>query len=448
MDLSDIPIEVSFITAEKIIRKGEMNRVFSTPENGNYFFGYYDKSPFDINSERLLAMKVNFIDRRPTKEDIVEIGYFSWKDTNKFYPIATTRAWNWQQGCMLQWLGPDYRKSIVYNDRLSDSFVTVIMNVESGEKTILPMAYYTIQSTGKTALCIDFERHYWFRPGYSYKGIEVKEKSLPDYKEDGIWAMDIANKTVRKIVSIDTIMKIQPHTSMIRVANYLEHLMMSPCNEKFAFLHRWRLDDGGIYSRLFTANIDGSNIRLQSDSGRMSHYCWKNKRKIIAWGAMPNRLDALRKNRSMVKYFVKPLLPLYRKMVHSGTQRSKKVHRAITNESYIEFDLESERQRKIVLGRDDTDGHPSFGKKEYGHMMISDTYPDKMTHKQKLLMFNMKTGMLQIVDELPHPKEYYGKGYRCDLHPKWSTDSNYLSIDTILDGKRRMCVYEIDDKSV
>ena len=39
--------------------------------------------------------------------------------------------------------------------------------------------------------------------------------------------------------------------------HYLEHLMISPGNEKFAFLHRWKTEDGGIYARLYTSDING-----------------------------------------------------------------------------------------------------------------------------------------------------------------------------------------------
>ena len=30
--------------------------------------------------------------------------------------IAKTYAWNVQQSCMLQWLGPDFKEEILYND--------------------------------------------------------------------------------------------------------------------------------------------------------------------------------------------------------------------------------------------------------------------------------------------------------------------------------------------
>ncbi len=83
------------------------NLKFKTPNDGHYFFGYYDKSPFDFNNQKLLAMKVRFMGRMPDKEDVLEIGCFDWQNNNNFIKLAETKTWNWQQGCMLQWVGPD-----------------------------------------------------------------------------------------------------------------------------------------------------------------------------------------------------------------------------------------------------------------------------------------------------------------------------------------------------
>ena len=40
----------------------------------------------------------------------------SEEDPERVKIIAETRAWNVQQSCMLQWLGPDYKNRILFND--------------------------------------------------------------------------------------------------------------------------------------------------------------------------------------------------------------------------------------------------------------------------------------------------------------------------------------------
>ena len=39
-----------------------MKHIFETPHDGNYYFGYYDKSPFSKDGTKILAIKTNFID--------------------------------------------------------------------------------------------------------------------------------------------------------------------------------------------------------------------------------------------------------------------------------------------------------------------------------------------------------------------------------------------------
>lgn len=70
--------------------------------------------------------------------------------------IATTHTWNVQQGCMAQWLGPDFKSRILYNDMRNGKYCSVILDIVTGEERILPLPCYTVSSDGKTALSLDF----------------------------------------------------------------------------------------------------------------------------------------------------------------------------------------------------------------------------------------------------------------------------------------------------
>ena len=154
----------------------DINRVFTTPPTQHFFFGYYDKSPLDSANGRLLAQRAAFMDRMVAADDVLELGYFDWREGGAFQQLAQTHAWNWQQGCMLQWLGPDHNRQVLYNDRQDGRFVAVIHDLDSGTSRSLPMAVYTVNTQGTQALCIDNERHYWFLGGYNYQGVENPAK--------------------------------------------------------------------------------------------------------------------------------------------------------------------------------------------------------------------------------------------------------------------------------
>jgi len=421
-----------------------LNKTFETPNNGHYFFGYYDKSPLNKNSSKLLACKSSFIDRMPTKDDILEIGYFEWQKSNNFIKVTETKAWNWQQGCMLQWLGNEYDNKIIYNDRVDNKFVTIILDIESGEKKILPMAYYTVSNEGDFVLCIDNERHYWCRGGYNYQGIENLSKKVRLLDNDGIWYIDTKTKEQKQIITLKKMLAIKPLSNMKNAVHYIEHLMISPDNKRFVFLHRWQTQDGGIYSRLYSVNVDGSEIYLLNDSGRMSHFCWRNDSEIVAWGGLSNPINNLRKYKNIVKFFIKPLMPLYKKLSGGNSvDGNTKLSAMVSGDSYIVFTDKTNKKRRLATDILIKDGHPSFSKVD-DNLMITDTYPNPNDNfKEELILFDIAKNKIISKEKLNHLEEFASSTVRCDLHPKWSIDGRYICVDTLDNGYRSIYVYEI-----
>ena len=57
------------------------------------------------------------------------------------------------------------------------SYVLWGVTQECLKRTIFPMAHYAMDVDATTLLCIDNERHFFFRPNYSYQGIENELKN-------------------------------------------------------------------------------------------------------------------------------------------------------------------------------------------------------------------------------------------------------------------------------
>ena len=66
-------------------------------------FWFYDEQQFDVSGRFALGMKVHFQERDVEQSDRGDIGYVDLKDGFKWTKIGETTAWNWQQGCRLQW---------------------------------------------------------------------------------------------------------------------------------------------------------------------------------------------------------------------------------------------------------------------------------------------------------------------------------------------------------
>lgn len=108
---------------------------------GHHWFGYYDKLQFDPTNRFVLGMKVEFEHRSPVADDEIEVGMVDLQDKDQWIPLGKSKAWNWQQGCMLQWI-PGTESKVLWNDREKDRYVCHILDVKTREKHTLPAPIY------------------------------------------------------------------------------------------------------------------------------------------------------------------------------------------------------------------------------------------------------------------------------------------------------------------
>ena len=87
----------------------------------------------------MLGAEVTFQGRTPAPEDTIVLGMVDLETGGKWIPFGETRAWSWQQGCMLQWV-PGSDSEVIYNARDGDQFISYIQDVFTGEKRKLPRA--------------------------------------------------------------------------------------------------------------------------------------------------------------------------------------------------------------------------------------------------------------------------------------------------------------------
>lgn len=131
-----------------------------SPSGFHYFFGYYDKNPWDRNESRLLAHRTTFLDQFPRANGKADIGFIALQDNRKFVKVGETTAWNWQQGAQLQWFrdGDSGEEMIIFNNRLNDKLVTVILSPDSGNQRVVDSPVYTIAPSGRYALSLNYAR--------------------------------------------------------------------------------------------------------------------------------------------------------------------------------------------------------------------------------------------------------------------------------------------------
>lgn len=363
-----------------------------------YFFGYYDKCPWDATGRYLLALQTDFMHRPPTASDTATIGLIDLHDGDRWHPITTTNAWNWQQGTMLHWLPSAPDRQIIYNQRRGDQFIAIVHDLPTGATRELPRPIYALSRDGRQALSLNFARLAHTRPGYGYAGLADPWADQDHPADDGIYWMDLASGEQRLILSTDQVAHFQRDSSMNDTIHWLNHIQFNTDDTRFVFLHRWRRPDGRWWTRMFTANPDGSALTCLADHQFVSHFDWKNNHQILAFA---------RYNPVGNRYF------LY-------TDRTSTV------------ELFSDTLPTV-------DGHCSFSPD--GRWLLTDTYPDS-EHMRTLLVYRLADDTRFDIARLYAPPELQGE-LRCDLHPRWSRDGRQVCIDSAHTGARQVYVVDL-----
>lgn len=370
--------------------KSEGNITCVSPDDGaEYFFGYYDKSPWDATGRYMLCMKAKNTWSDVSPKEPAKIILIDTQNGNKTQTIAKTYSWNVQQGCMLQWLGPDFRSKVLYNDFRNGRYCSVILTLADKSERVIPFPVYSVFTDGSFALSLNFSRLYRLRPGYGYYNVteETADEKLPD--KPCIWHIDLTAGDVSPILKYTDFATFQPRPEMQEknAEHKVNHIMISPNGKRFIVLYRW-FNGQRRYTRLITCNVDGSDMYVLSDDDMVSHCCWRNSQEILAFE---------NKHNGGPGYYLM-------------TDKTQEWTHLWTNIS--------------------SDGHPSYSPD--GKFVVTDTYPDRARVASVKVMNDEKVA---IVARVFAPFKY-DNDTRCDLHPRWSRDGKKICFDSVFEGYR------------
>lgn len=395
---------IMYAISPKIKSEGNIKQV-SPNEDGEFFFGYYDKSPWDAAGRYMLCMKAKDTWSEPDPLGESEIILIDTIDGNSFRVIAKTHTWNVQQGCMAQWLGPDYASYIIYNDLREGKYCSVIMDVVSGKEKVLPIPIYTVSNDGKIALSLDFSRLHSLRLGYGYAALPEKTRGIALPDETCIWKMDIESGEVVPLLKYTDFASFQPRKEMQEEGSVhkVNHLMLSPNGKRFMVLYRWFCGQRK-YTRLVTCNVDGTDMYVLSDDDMVSHCYWKNDEEIIAFE---------NKHHGGAGFY----------LMKDKTQEYTHIWPQLSN-----------------------DGHPSYCPTD-NSLVVFDTYPSRSRVQEvKLGRDNDTKGdSVKVIARVFSPFKY-DNDTRCDLHPRWSRDGKKVCFDSVFEGHRGLYVVNVESE--
>ena len=371
-----------------------------------HWFGYYDKLQFDPSDRYILGMEVDFEGRSPEPEDEIKIGMVALKNNDEWIELGTSKAWSWQQGCMLQFV-PGSDSLVIWNDRHEDKFVSHLFNIYTRKEKILPFAIYALSPDGEHAVTTDFERIQDTRKGYGYAGIADPNRNELAPDNAGIYVCNLKTGTKKLIITYHQMMQMPMLTDdaanedRTTQKNWFNHLLFNTDGSRFIFLHRWKAkskkDVGGFATLMYTTDLNGENINLVDPSNYTSHFIWKNEKQITAW-----------------------------------------TRQASNGPGFYVF-TDGKPPKTYVLNQEKmpVNGHNTYLPQNL-NWILNDTYPDK-NRMQHVYLYNTKTNVKVPLGDFYLPPEYKGE-WRCDTHPRSSNNGKMVCIDCPVEGSGRQLV--------
>lgn len=373
-------------------------QAMTTGPREHLFASYYGINSWDSTQRYATVLQTDIQDRLPTEEDPAVLGMVDM-NTMEFLPLTETRAWNFQQGCMAHWLGSSPDSLIIYNDIRKNRFVSVIMNVHSGEeiKTI-PYPISAVSPNGKEAVSINFSRLRNTRTDYGYGGNGQNAKTKVQFPEDdGLFIVDLETGEAKLIVSIAQVKKMVPEIPEEGL-EYFNHTLFSRNGSKVFWLAR-AVPHRNTTS--LTVNRDGTDLqRCFPDGWEGSHFDWLNDEEL---------------------------------MVTANFKGKQYAH--------VLFSVGEQNYKRLGNGLLDYDGHGTFSPNE--KWMITDTYPSRGLREQKIYLMDMETESVLPLGRYVQPEEFTGH-WRCDLHCRWSPKGNMIGFNSTHTGSRQVYIIRLE----
>lgn len=397
----------------------QFNWVNLTPEPGHFTFGYYDRCPWDPTNRFHLALRIPQQERLPEPGESADVGYVD-RETRTFHKTSETLAWCHQQGAMTLWL-PHRPGAFIYNDFVREGPgwrpVARIHSPDEGDLGRYEVPIYALSRDGRWGVTLNFSRIP--RRGYSYALAALPwEHPEPDLDGDGLSLVDMHSGETRLIASYRQLIAHHPFpydvepTPQGRPYMWLNHAIFNVDASRVMVLFRYapQMDPPQPWQTyMFTMRLDGSDLRcslpdLHWRRGAISHQIWgRTPGEILVdadWGGRGHEY-----------------------VVFDETRQPFRAHR-------------------ISRGMGPA-GHLNFSPD--GRWMAADTYPDA-EGIQRLALVDVVTGDFVELGRFGHQVPGARGDTRCDLHPRWSADGRFLTIDTIHDGDRK--IYLLDRETL
>jgi hypothetical protein len=361
----------------------------------NTFFGFHDKSPWSPDGHLLLGhtFEGDGTGEQWARGASIGISVFSGSDWTKQTRVAQTRAWNWQQGAQLQWLGDGQR--LVYNDFRDGTCVGVVRDLDGDSERELDSAVSAVAPGGDYYVSICFDTLGRAMPGYGYAFRETGASSSIPPRE---LLVQSVNGSVTISITEDDLPADLPPASGGDEVTFFSHCLFSPDGTHLLFLRRRSAPNRRLRSEMFCVDLKRRRIQRMDLGDMVSHFTWMGKDAVLVYASTDPGGEGF--------YMADPTTgEVIDRMSHFNNR----------------------------------DGHPHAT--PGGEQVVFDTYPDGRRY-QRLFGWEEEEKQAHLLARIYTPLKFWGTS-RVDLHPRIRSDGQYLSFDAGSGGVRSLITAEM-----
>ena len=414
--------------------KAKNRIVAETPAGANCFIGFHDITPWSPDESCIAIHRA-------------DPAYHEMRDCNQpidiclWYPqegridaIDSTNAWNFQQGSRLQW-SPGHTDTIAFNAIQDGRAVSVLRNVSSGQRRILPASIYALSPDGKTSISPNFTTlaHRWKAYGY----LPLASNPInEDQNADGLWELNIETGEESLFISTKRAAEFEAVPNSNPGSHFLCHASFSPDGSRIVFLHRFFSADGGLFTRMIATDRQGKELVLLAQE-KVSHFDWIDNETILVWARFTGGGLAQVRSRGLLKSpLVKPLLRIARSFAGRWKKR-------MLAESYYTISVTNPKARvRYGWPALDADGHPMIARSH--SWIVTDSYPDQ-NGRLPVILYDPIRNLRTDAHVFAHNPRTNDTDVKCDLHPRWGRSERMVAVDTCEAGLRQVRILDVSD---
>jgi len=388
-------------SAARAITSGPLEHLFAS---------YYAINAWSADGRYATVLESPIKKGLPTENDVAVLGVVDTQNQNRFVPLTETRCWNFQEATMAHWLGTAPQTQFIFNDLVDGKFVSVIFDMATKTRRVVPYPISAVTADGKWAVSINYARLRLTRPDYGYGGPGQDARVDVTWpKDDGLWLVNLETGQGRLVVPIASVREQMPQVKDPKGLSYFCHTVFSRDGSKIFWLARSVENMTGQKvvrkweTTAFTCNREGDNVqRCFPDGWGGSHFNWLDGQRLLVTAKYNDTLY-----------------------------------------SHVLFTVGKKDYTRVGRGLLDFDGHGVFS--DDGHWMATDTYPDRL-NERKLMVLRMADQAVLPLGSYFVPEIYREQYSRCDLHPRWRPDGRMLAFNSVHEGTRQVYVIDVSPR--